>query len=128
MDMVSWFKPTKANLVGTVLLLAANWAGGLISRPIVQLITGGGTADMAGRAAGGFAGRAAGAYAGQGGAFSGTASTQFAAYGLASSAVSFVVLALLFYVVLSVVFGMLPKAPEERRMRRKSVSRISAIP
>lgn len=110
-NVVSWLKPAKTNIVGTVLLLVANWAGGLISRPLVPLIMGGGPADMAGRAAGAFAGR--------GDAFSGAGSTQFATYGLVSGAVNVVVLALLFYVVLSVVVGMLPKEPEAKPKGRR---------
>ncbi len=113
-DMVSWFKPTKSNVIGTVLLLVANWAGGFISRLAVPLLMGG---EMSGRAAGNFAGRTGG-FAGA----AGTGGTQFAAFGLVSSAVSLVILALLFYIVLSVVVGVFakPPAPEAEGKKKRA--------
>lgn len=96
--MLSILKPNKANLIGTALLLIANAAGGFISRIGLRLVAGG--ADTAvGAAANG--GRAA-AFAGAGGS-----AGQFGNFGLIGGAANLIILALLFYLVISFVVGRL---------------------
>ncbi len=102
--MGNFLMPNKANVIGTVLLLAANWAGGFVSRYAVRLVAAGG-ADATGSAAG-FAGRLAGGAAGAAG---GAGAAQFAngGFALMSGAVTTLILAVLFYAAISIVVGKL---------------------
>ncbi len=96
--LIAAFMPNKANVIGTVLLLVANFAGGAISRLALGLLRGqaeGGA--LAGRFAGG--GQFAGA-AGAGGA-------GFGQTGLLGGAVTAAILAVLFYAAISLVIGAL---------------------
>jgi len=96
--MMSVLKPNKANVVGTVLLLAANWVAGFVPRLVMPLLSSGSqAAASAGRGAftAGSAGMRAGGYAGG------------AAYGLVGSAAGLLMTALLFYVILSFVIAKL---------------------
>ena len=97
--LIAAFMPNKANVIGTVLLLVANFAGGAISRLALGLLRGQAAdgAQMSGRFAGG--GQFAGA-AGAGGA-------GFGQTGLLGGAVTAAILAVLFYAAISLVIGAL---------------------
>ena len=113
MDSISSLKPNKTNVVGTVLLLAANYAGGLVSRIVSGIIVPRGAA-----AATQFAGNAS-QYAGAAGrgAMAGAGVAQYGNTGLASGAINLVILAVLFYVIVSFVTVMFAKPDESREQK-----------
>jgi uncharacterized membrane protein len=99
--MLSSLKPNKTNVLGTILLLAANYAGGFVSR-----IASGALIQRAASGATQYAGAAGrGAMAGAGG---------YGGAGLVSEAMGLVVLAVLFYAILSLVPVMFAKSQESR--------------
>jgi hypothetical protein len=105
---MTFLRPTKASIAGTALLLVASFVGGFLSRVIIPLF-------MQRDTAGGYAGAGRGAFAGGGpmagnGAFSG-GGAQFGGFGLLSAAVDYVILAILFYVVVSFVIDLAVKEP-----------------
>ncbi len=102
--MLSALKPNKSNVVGTVLLLAASYVGGFVSRIVSGLIVPR-SADQYAGAASQYAG-AAGRGAMAGGSFGSS--------GLVSGAINLVVLAVLFYVIISLVPVMFAKSQESR--------------
>jgi large-conductance mechanosensitive channel len=102
--MLSNLKPNKSNVVGTVLLLAASYVGGFVSRIVSGLIVPRGGGQYAG-AASQYAGTA-----GRGAMAGGT----FGTSGLVSGAINFVILAILFYVIISLVPVMFAKPQESR--------------
>lgn len=106
--MIDFLKPTKANVVGTIALLAANWAGGLITRyAVAPAVIGamGGTMQNGGRGAFGAGGTA------------GAGMMQFGNFGLVSGALSLVILAVLFYVIVSFTIVELAKSPESQKTK-----------
>jgi hypothetical protein len=100
--MLSFLKPTKANLAGTAALLIANWAGGLVSRyaisPLIFQVAGG-AMQGGGRGAGG------------------AAMMPFGGFGLAAGAANLVILAVLFYVILSFILAEIAKSPETQKAK-----------
>jgi len=107
--MLSSLKPGKANVIGTVLLLVANYAGSFVSRLASGALIprSGNIAQFGNGSATQFAGSAGrAAYAGGESASGGA--------GLLSSAISLVVLAVLFYVVVSFVVGAFANPQESR--------------
>jgi len=95
--MLSFLKPTKTNVVGTVLLLAANLIGSSVSGYLTQFIIGATDLAMTDRAGpAGFGGGAPPMAAGRLG-------TSAGGFGIVGSALSLLVLAVLFYVTLSFV-------------------------
>ena len=96
----SFLKPNKANVIGTVALLAANWIGGLISRyAVIPLIAG----SMGG--------------AMQGGGRGGAPGMQFGGFGLVAGAANIVILAILFYVIISFTLAEIAKSPESQNAK-----------
>jgi hypothetical protein len=95
--IMGFLKPGKANVGGTLALLAANFIGGSVSGALMPLVF-----SIEG-SAGGQGGRNAGGY---GGSFAGGGG-QFGGFGLESGALNLIVLALLFYVAISLVIGFL---------------------
>ncbi len=97
---MDFLKPDKAKVIGTVALLAANWIVGIVSRaainPAVFSAMG---VQMQNGGRGGFGG-------GLGGAGSG-GMMPFGGAGLLAGAIELVILALVFYVILSLVIGKL---------------------
>ena len=108
-SVLGWFKPNKANTIGTVILLVANFIGTQISRPIMQLIlseTGSGIARRGSFPSGGISG-AAGQQVGSG-MTGGTGIT-----GILGSVIEIVILAILFYIGISIIMAVLTKKEEE---------------
>ena len=105
--MLSSLKPNKVNVVGTFLLLAANYAGGFVSR-----IASGALAPR-GSAAGQFAANAS-QYAGAAGRGAMAGGAQYGGAGIVSGAMSLAVLAVLFYAIMSLVPVMFAKSQESR--------------
>jgi uncharacterized membrane protein len=101
---LSSLKPNKTNVVGTILLLVANYAGAFVSRIASGLIVPRGAAGTATQFAG----------AGTRGAMAGAGGAQYGGTGLISGAISLVVLAVLFYIIMSVVPVTFAKSQESR--------------
>ncbi len=98
--MMDFLKPNKANLIGTAALLVANWIVGLVSRLFISpLVFSGMGIQMQNGGRGAFGGMGSGGMMPYGGA------------GLAAGAVELVLLAVVFYVILSLVIGKLAEAP-----------------
>ncbi|VVB98285.1 Uncharacterised protein [uncultured archaeon] len=98
---MDFLKPNKANLIGTALLLVADVIGGSVSRIASSLARGAAGTAMNGTAAS--AGR---------GAFAGGTRSAAGSFGLVSGALNIVILAVLFYVVISFVVAKLGKEPD----------------
>ncbi len=99
--MGSFLKPNKANLAGTAALLAGNFIFGYASRFAMQLVNAGSAPDTAS-----FAGRTAGSFAGTAGGYANSGVRMAGASGLIGGAVSTILLALVFYVIVSFVIDM----------------------
>ncbi len=101
---MDFLKPNKANVIGTAALLAANWVIGLISRlainPLVFSAMG---VQMQ------YGGRG-----GPGGGFAGPGMGGFGGAGLAAGAVELVILAAVFYVIVSLIAGKLAETAHDR--------------
>ncbi len=100
---MNFLKPNKANIIGTVLLLVANFMGGFISRVAVPLIIP--RTDSNGSIIQGM---------GQGGRGSfGAGVGMYGNSGFASSVINVVILAILFYVILSFVVDQFVSADQK---------------
>ncbi len=102
--MLDFLKPNKANVIGTIALLAANWLGGVVSRyAVFPLIVDamGGTMQNGGR----------------GGGFGAGGMMQFGNIGLAAGAANLVILAVLFYIVISFTLAEIAKSPESQKTK-----------
>jgi hypothetical protein len=112
--MLSVLKPNKANVVGTLSLLVANWIAGFVPRLIMPLL-------MAENGMGGAAATGRGAFA-AGSTVARSGGSGFTGGGVASlvgSAVGLIVTALLFYVILSFVVAKLAKPEVEKAETKK---------
>lgn len=99
--MGSFLKPDKAKVIATVAFLIADYVGGFVSRLAMLAVAGGNAAGTYG-GNGTYAGRAAGMM--NGGARMGSG-------GLISGAVNLVILAVLFYVIVSFVMDKFARNP-----------------
>src|SRR5271157_78368 len=99
--MGSFLKPDKANVIGTVAFLIANYVGGFVSRLATMAVAGGNGAGAYGGNAT-YAGRAAGMA---------NAGARLGTGGLISGAVNLVILAVLFYVIISFVMDKFARNP-----------------
>jgi hypothetical protein len=116
--MLSFLKPNKANVGGTALLLAANWAAGFVPRLVLPLL--GAAGGGAGSGAASQAGRAAFAGAASGGVRAGAGGYGFGLQGLEMGAISLAATALLFYIVLSFVMAYLARDGEDAKAKAGS--------
>lgn len=110
--MTSFLKPTTTNLLGTGLLLVATWAGSIVSRLISTDIMGS-TQAFPTVQAGNYSGYVAGA-----GRAALRGSSLMGTFGLASGAIEAVILAVLFYVIVSYAMSIRPKESEEKKQTK----------
>jgi|GEM_PF-6139116 len=105
--MASFLKPNKWNLIGTAALLVASYLGsfisGLVSRFAME--SAGGSGTYAGNVTG-MAGRGA------------IGATRIGGLGLVGGAVNLVILAVLFYVILSFVMDKFAEAPAKEAPKK----------
>lgn len=101
-----FLKPNKANVIGTALLLVANWTAGFVSRLVLQVARSGSDVVATG-GRGSFAGAGAAQFGG----------TQYGGLNILSGATNLVILAVLFYVIVSFVAEKLVNAQEPAKKK-----------
>lgn len=104
---LGFLKPNRANAIGTVLLIAANYAAGLVSGFMARFLMAGSSDSGMALSAGREFSRGAASFTG------GAAAGGIQALGLASQALNLLVLAVFFYLVLSLILGKLAGKPKD---------------
>ena len=100
--MVS-LKPNKTNVIGTVLLVVANFISGYVSRVIIQLFNSESSATASTGGRGAFAGNTARFGSGN--------------FGFLTGILNIVIVALLFYIVLSFILEKFPRQKEDEKQK-----------
>ncbi|MGV8176658.1 MAG: hypothetical protein ACP5NX_02585 [Candidatus Bilamarchaeaceae archaeon] len=107
---LGFLKPNRANIIGTALLIMANYAAGVVSGFMARFLMAGSSDSGMAQSMGREFSRGAGSFTGGGGEF---AVGGIQTLGLASQALNLLVLAILFYLVLSFILGKLAGKPKD---------------